>query len=83
MLGSGIAVTLINRLLTESAASDTQISLDLSVDGAALLPEYALGKDLLWVAVTRGWADDQIGLLTFRRSGDTVVWDGLLLVPGE
>ncbi len=83
LLGSGIAVTLINRLLTESAASDTQISLDLSVDGAALLPEYALGKDLLWVAVTRGWADDQIGLLTFRRSGDTVVWDGLILVAGE
>lgn len=83
LLGSGIAVSLINRILADTAALGNQISLDLSVDGAALLPAYAAGRDLLWVAVTRGWADDQIGLLVFRRSGDTVVWDGLILVAGE
>ncbi len=83
LLGSGTAVTLINRLLTPNNATGKPISLDLSVDGASLLPTYAVGRNLLWVAVTRGWADDQVGLLTFRRSGDTVIWDGLILVAGE
>jgi len=82
LLTSGAAVTLINRLLSETATQGNQISLDLSVDGAALLPDYAADQDLLWVAVTRGWADDQLGLLVFRRSGDRAVWDGLILVSG-
>lgn len=82
LLTSGAAVTLINRLLSETGAQGSQISLDLSVDGAALLPDYAADQDLLWVAVTRGWADDQVGLLVFRRAGDRAVWDGLILVSG-